>query len=261
MGGLALSGKRFLVTTRTREQAGTFAALLEEQGAQVVCVPTIEIAPPLDWGPLDYEVRELDAVDILILTSANGVSAFFERLFANEQYIGLLRDIDIVAVGPKTAKALKEHGITADIVPADHCAEGIVAELLKRDISAKKILYPRAELARSYLVTHLRNAGAEVVDPIAYRTLAPAENADEIRRLLSHGELDAICFSSSSTFDNLVAMLGNDLRKLLGKTRLFSIGPLTSKTIREHGYPVDLEPAAWTLEALVEAMTAYYCPL
>ncbi len=259
MTSLPLSGKRFLVT-RTREQAGAFATLLEAQGAQAVCVPTIDIVPPLDWGPLDYEVRELDSVDILILTSANGVAAFFERLFENEQYIGLLRNIDVVAVGPKTAQALKEFAVTASIVPEDHCAEGIVAELLKRGVAGKKILYPRAELARSYLVDHLREAGADVADPVAYRTVAPVESRAEICRLLSAGELDAMCFSSSSTFDNLVAMLGNELRELLGETRLFSIGPQTSKTIREHGYTVDLEPAAWTLDALVESMIAYYNP-
>ncbi len=257
MTSLPLSGRRFLVT-RTREQASAFAALLEARGAEAVCVPTIEIVPPANWGPLDYEVRELEDVDILILTSANGVSAFFERLFANEQYIGLLRDIDVVAVGPKTAQALKEYAVTANIVPTDYCAEGIVAELLNRDIVGKKVLYPRAELARPYLVDSLREAGADVADPIAYRTLVPAENADQIRKLLENGVLDAICFSSSSTFDNLVAMLGEDLRELLGETKLFSIGPLTSKTIREHGYTVALEPAAWTLEALVEAMVQYY---
>ena len=257
MTSLPLSGRRFLVT-RTREQASAFAALLEAQGAEAVCVPTIKIVPPANWGPLDYEVRELEDVDILILTSANGVSAFFERLFANEQYVGLLRDIDVVAVGPKTAKALKEYAVTANIVPTDHCAEGIVAELLNRDMTGKKVLYPRAELARPYLVDSLREAGADVADPIAYRTLVPAENTDQIRKLLETAALDAICFSSSSTFDNLIAMLGEDLRELLGETRLFSIGPLTSKTIREHGYTVALEPAAWTLEALVEAMVQYY---
>ncbi len=257
MTSLPLSGRRFLVT-RTREQAGAFVSLLEAQGAEAICVPTIEIVPPVNWGPLDYQVRELEDVDVLILTSANGVAAFFERLFENEQYIGLLRDITVVAVGPKTAKALKEFAITANIVPADHCAEGIVAELLKGDIAGKKVLYPRAELARPYLVDKLREAGADIADPIAYRTLVPAENSDQIRQLLKSSALDAICFSSSSTFDNLVAMLGEELRELLGETRLFSIGPLTSKTIREHGYSVELEPAAWTLEALVEAMVHYY---
>lgn len=257
MAQLPLHGKRFLVT-RTREQARAFIALLEEEGGEAICVPTIEIAPPLNWGPLDYEVRELENVDILILTSTNGVASFFDRLFENEQYIGLLRDISVVAVGPKTAQALKDYAVTADIVPVNHSAEGIIEELLKRDISGKKILYPRAELARPYLADQLRQAGAEVADPVAYRTLSPDDNAAEVRRLLQGGEVDAICFSSSSTFDNLVAMLGDDLRQLLGETRLFSIGPLTSKTIREHGYTVDLEPTAWTLDALVEAMVAYY---
>ncbi len=259
MSARPLAGRKFLVT-RSRAQAAALVALIEEQGGTAICVPTIAIAPPEDYAPLDREIRDLDHVDILILTSANGVEVFFERLFENEQYVGLLKQIQVVAVGPKTGKALAEHAVTADIVPANHCAEGIVEELRKQELAGKKVLYPRAELARSHLVDELRRAGAEVADPVAYRTLMPEENAGAIRRLLERGELDAICLTSSSTFANLAAMLGADLRELLGATRLFSIGPVTSKTIAEHGYHVDLEPASWTLEALVEAMVNYYRP-
>jgi len=252
-----LSGRQFLVT-RSRDQAAAFVSLIEERGGTAICVPTIEIVPPEDYAPLDREIRDLDDVDILILTSANGVSAFFERLFANEQYVGLLNQVQVVSVGPKTDQALAEYAITADLVPANHCAEGIVEELLRQNLAGKKILYPRAALARPYLAEELRRAGAEVADPVAYRTLAPLENAEEIRRLLKSCRLDAICFTSSSTFTNLTAMLGEDLRSLLGTTELFSIGPLTSETIRKRGYRVDLEPAAWTLESLVEAMVGHY---
>ena len=254
---LPLAGKKFLVT-RSQHQAAALVALLAEQGGEAICVPTIDIVAPESWHPLDQEIRNLEDVDILILTSVNGVSAFFERFLENEQYFGLLKAITVVAVGPKTAQALAPYALSADIVPQDHSAEGIVAELLALGVAGKKILYPRAELARPYLVDHLRAGGADVSAPIAYRTVAPRENTEKIRRLLKNQELDAICFSSSSTFDNLLAMLGDELKLLLGKTELFSIGPQTSRTIREHGFEVDLEPSAWTLDALVAAMVEHY---
>ncbi len=257
MRDLPLAGKRFLVT-RPQQQASDFEEKLAVLGAETVCIPTIEIVAPQSWQGLDAALRDLDEFDILILTSSNGVDAFFERLEVAQQYIGLLRQIFVVAVGPKTAAALQSHCISADLVPADHQAEGIVQVLLEYGVAGKRILYPRAEIARPLLVDSLRQAGAEVADPVAYRTVLPGGNAQRIRSCLEQGGLDAICFTSSSTFDNLLAMIGNDLHSLQGETRFFSIGPQTSATIRKHGFAVDLEPQQWTVAALVEAMADYY---
>ena len=252
-----LAGKHFLIT-RPQAQAAPFVRLLEEQGGKAVCVPTIEIVPPKSWAPFDFAMRDLEDFDIVILTSVNGVAAFFERLLATNQYYGTLTDILVVAVGPKTAQAIRANHIRTDLIPEDHRAEGIVAELLKIGVKGKQILYPRAEIARPLIIDSLEAAGAKVVAPVAYRTILPAESQAKIRRLLSKKELDAVCFSSSSTFDNFYTMLGEDLKNLKGETKFFSIGPLTSATIRKHGFEVDLEPPQWTLDALVAAIVNYY---
>ncbi|MEA3545275.1 MAG: uroporphyrinogen-III synthase [Thermodesulfobacteriota bacterium] len=254
---LPLTDKRFLIT-RPQAQAADFVSLLEQQGGTAICIPTIEIVPPESYAPLDFVLRDLDEFDILILTSVNGVEVLFERMLETNQYIGTLTDIFVVAVGPKTAKALERNCLRPDLIPADHRAEGIVAELLKLGVKGKRILYPRAEVVRPLIVDSLQAAGAEVVAPVAYRTVMPVGNGDRIRDLLAMGTLDAICFSSSSTVDNLFAMVGGCLQGLLGETRLFSIGPQTSETIRKHGFKVDLEPKQWTLDALVVAMVGYY---
>lgn len=252
-----LSGRCFLVT-RAQHQAADFVALLEARGAEAICIPTIKIVPPPSLRPLDLAMVDLDEFDIVILTSVNSVEVFFERLLENNQYFGVLTGIQVVAVGPKTAAALMGNHIRADLVPEDHRAEGIVATLLEQGVAGKKILYPRAELARPYLVEQLTAAGAEVTAPVAYRTIVPEENIALLKEQLSQGHFDAICFSSSSTFNNLLTMLGEEASELLGKTRLFSIGPQTSETIRDQGFKVDLEPEQWTLDALVKAMVEYY---
>jgi uroporphyrinogen III methyltransferase/synthase len=252
-----LSGRRFLVT-RDQAHAEDFVAMLENQGAEALCIPTIEIVPPKSWKPLDFAMRDLDEFDILILTSVNGVEVFFERLLENNQYYGVLTDILVVAVGPKTAQAIERNCIHPDLIPEDHRAEGVVDLLVQHGVKGKRVLYPRAEIARPLIIEKLTAAGAEVVAPVAYRTIVPDGSAEKIRALLSQGALDAICFSSSSTFNNLLAMLGDDFTELQGQTKLFSIGPQTSETIRKHGYNVDLEPQQWTLDALVQAMVNYY---
>ena len=256
-GSSPLQGRRFLIT-RAADQARPFAERLEALGAQALCVPTIEIVAPESWQPLDQALYDLEDYQVLILTSVNGVRAFFERLQVTNQYYGLLNRILVVAVGPKTAEAIAGHGIRVDLIPRDHRAEGVVAELLERGVAGKSILYPRAEIARPLLVESLRAAGARVRDPVAYRTVVPPGQAARVRELLQEGRLDAICFTSSSTFENLLSMLGDDLHSLLDMTRLFSIGPQTSETIRRHGFEVALQPEQWTLDALAAAMVDYY---
>jgi uroporphyrinogen III methyltransferase/synthase len=194
----------------------------------------------------------------LILTSANGVAAFFERLRAKDLDLRALAGVEIIAVGPKTAQAIAEYGLKPDLIPVDYRAEGVLAELLARGVEGQRFLYPRTEIARELLPTSLREAGALVDAPVVYRTIAPRNKSAMIRHLLAESELDAICFSSSSTFDNLYALFGDELEQLQGRAAFFSIGPLTSKTIRKHGFKVALEPRHSTLDDLVAAMVDYY---
>ena len=254
---LPLFGKRFLIT-RPRAQAAAFVQLLQKQGAETICIPTIEIAPPEDLKPFDQAVGEIASFDSLILTSANGVEAFFERLAKNQLDVRSLAGVQIIAVGPKTAQAIEQRGLRPDLIPARYQAEGLIEELLEQGVKGKRFLYPRAEIARTLIIDSLQAAGAEVVAPVAYRTVRPTGKEEMIRHLLSAGELDAICFSSSSTFDNLLAMFGDELRELQGRAEFFSIGPLTSGTINKHGFKVALEPKKSTLDDLVAAMVEYY---
>ncbi len=254
---LPLFGKRFLIT-RPRAQAASFVQLLQQQGAETICLPTIDIVPPQDPAPFDAALQQLSSFQSLVLTSANAVGQFFARLAANKLDLRSLAGVQIVAVGPKTAQAIEAHGLRPDLVPQDYRAEGVVEELLAQGVAGKRILYPRAEIARTLICDELTRAGAEVVAPVAYRTVAPEGKAEMIRHLLGAGEIDAICFSSSSTFDNLLTMLGPELKELQGRAAFFSIGPQTSATIRKHGFEVALEPENSTLDDLVAAMVEYY---
>jgi uroporphyrinogen III methyltransferase/synthase len=252
-----LAGRSFLVT-RARPQAESFAQLLEAQGAEAICIPTIEIVAPQSWQALDLALRELEDFDLVVLTSVNGVRAFLERLQVAHQNDGLPTRLQVVAVGPKTAAALEQNHVRPDLVPSDYRAEGVVDALQRLGVKNKRVLYPRAELARTMIIDGLTEAGAEVVAPVAYRTLVPEGSSAKIRSLLEQDRLDGICFSSPSTFNNLLRMLDGDLPQRAGVPRLFSIGPQTSKAIRAHGYQVDLEPEQSTLDALVRALVAYY---
>ena len=74
-----LAGKRILIT-RARHQAGRLAEALEELGAEVLRLPTIEIIPPETYAHLDAVLEVISGFDWLIVTSANGAAALADRM-------------------------------------------------------------------------------------------------------------------------------------------------------------------------------------
>ena len=157
------SGQRVLVT-RAAEQAPALTAALIEVGIEPVVVSTIAIVPPPTFDELDQAIAELDQFDYLILTSVNAVNAFFDRLAARGQTTDALVNLRTVAVGPKSAEAIAARGVIVDLVPEDYRAEGVVA-LLKEHVSGKRLLYPKAALARDLIPAELTAAGAKVIAP------------------------------------------------------------------------------------------------
>ncbi|MBE0575430.1 MAG: uroporphyrinogen-III C-methyltransferase [Desulfuromonadales bacterium] len=250
-----LSGRRVLVT-RAAEQATELTTALEELGAEAIVVPTIEIIPPASFAELDQAINELGYIDYLVLTSVNAVSAFFDRLTVQGYDARALAGLQTVAVGPKSAEALASHGVNADLMPEDYRAEGIVA-LLKDRVFGKRLLYPKAALARNLITAELTAAGAEVIAPVAYASAPPVSAAENLRHALAD-RLDLLTFTASSTVQNFVDLLDAEQLSLAQKIPVASIGPLTSKTARDLGFKVVIEPIDSTLDDLVEAIGNYF---
>jgi uroporphyrinogen III methyltransferase/synthase len=252
----ALSGRRVLVT-RSAEQAPTLAAALREIGAEPVVVPMIEIVPPPSFVELDQAIAELDQIDYLVLTSVNAVSAFSDRL--TQVGAAIPSHLTTVAVGPKSAAAMMARGIEANLVPDDYSAEGVVA-LLKEKVAGKRILYPKAGLARDLIPTELGKAGAEVIDPVAYSSAPPNDAPAKLKAALNTG-LELLTFTASSTVDNFVTLLDSESLALAKQIPVASIGPLTSATARELGFNVVIEPEKSTLDEMAEAIARYFVQL
>ena len=248
-----LFGRRVLVT-RDQQQSRGLAGLLEAAGAEAICVPTVRIAPPDCWSGLDREIAALTGTDYLILTSVNGVTAFFERLAAAGLDSRALHGVQIVAVGPKTAAGLTVHGLKADLIPRRFQAEGILDLLRQRDLKGRRILYPRSSLARDLLGDALRRAGARVEAPVAYRTEPAPEEAVRLRQLLETDQLDAVTFTSASTVDNCLALLDAEGRQRLGQLVIAAIGPLTAAALKAQGMTAGVEAAEASCESLVSAL-------
>ena len=256
--GQPLAGKHIAIT-RPREQAAALAERLEALGARVTLLSAIRIAPVEDYAPLDAAIARLNSYDWLVFTSVNGVRAFAERLAATGHSWadrGLTR---VAAIGPATAHALGDAGVSVDLTPDEYVAEGILEGLGM--VAGQRLLLARADIARRSLADGLRLRGAEVEEVAAYRTVAEPVAPDLLRHVLLEDRVDAITFTSSSTvrglLDGLNAM-GRDPRVTLDGVALAAIGPITAATLREHGLTPAFVAEEYTIPGLTSALVAYF---
>ncbi|ABR46304.1 uroporphyrin-III C-methyltransferase [Alkaliphilus metalliredigens QYMF] len=249
---LPLHGQRILVT-RTREQASQLSTKLKALGGDVVEYPTIEIRPAQDIEGVNAKLKRIHQGDYIIFTSVNGVKAFFERLKALKMDVREMGPGKLVAIGPATAKALEEKGLLVEVIPETYVAEGII-DCLKESIKeGDKVFLPRANIARKALNEGLEALGAQVEEIEIYETVLPVQGEQHLRELLVEG-IDWITFTSSSTVQNFMDLLGKEDRHLLESVKIASIGPITGKTAKKLGLPVDVQAKEYTIAGLVQAM-------
>jgi uroporphyrinogen III methyltransferase/synthase len=229
-----------VAVTRARAQSSGLASRLRELGAEVVEAPAIRIVP------IEGPAPDVERYDTVCLTSPNGARLLFERLARSGRDARALAGARVAAIGPGTAAALRDHGVIAELVPDQFVAEALVETLAA--LPVKRALVARAAGARDVLPQALRDRGAEVDVLELYETVAePLSGA----QLAAVRRADYVTFTSSSTVRFLVAAAGP---KLAEGTRIVSIGPVTSATLREHGLEPDVEASRHDVGGLVEAL-------
>ncbi len=251
-----LFGRR-IVVTRTRQQASALSGKLMALGADVIEAPTIQIVPPDDYGPIDAALRRIADYDWLVLTSVNGVDAMIERMRACGLDARALAGVRIAAIGSATADRLREAFLEPELIPEKFVAEALADEIIRLgDVSGKRFLLLRADIARPALRDALTAAGAACEDLDIYRTVRADALPPEVAEGIPGGRIDWITFTSSSTFTNFWELLDEDARGALSGVRLASIGPITSDTIREAGLEPTIEATEHTIPGLVEVIRA-----
>ena len=250
---------RVIAVTRAAEQAGALTALLEAAGARVLLVPTIEIGPPDSWAPLDAALADAAEYRWVIFTSANGVEMVRRRLAGAGHGAEVLAKTRTAAIGPATAAALREWGLSVDVVPGEYVAEALAERLRPLIRPGDRVLLPRAAETRDLLVRELAAMGARVDEVPAYRTRPAAPAAARLREAILTRSLDVVTFTSSSTVRNCAALFDpGELARLLAGVHVACIGPVTRATAAEFGLEVDIVPGAYTIPALAGAIAAYF---
>lgn len=272
-----LFGRR-IVVTRSRAQASSLVEKIAAAGGEPIEFPVIRIVPPESYQALDNALRRLGegsrdrgdgrcqggGYDWVVFTSANGVAAVVERLFALGLDVRAFAGAKLAAIGDETARALANHGLRVDLVPGEFVAEGLLEAFGgAAAVRGQKILLARAAEARAVLPETLRSWGAVVDEVAAYRTAADAGDAAMLCEQLEAGRVDAITFASSLTVRNFqkaldeVAGTGTAAR-LSQRAAVFCIGPVTADTARELGFGVAGVANPYTIDGLMEVLTSFF---
>jgi uroporphyrinogen III methyltransferase / synthase len=238
---------RTVAVTRARAQTSGLARRLRELGAHVVQTPVIRIRPLSDRAA---PPPDLSPYDLLCVTSPTGVACLFERLAAGGLDARALAGAHVAAIGPGTAHALADHGISADIVPERSVAESLVEALAELPI--RRALVARARAARDVLPDALRARGVEVDVLALYETVAEPLSPPA---LAAARAADYITFTSSSTVRFFLDAAGGSAELSAG-TRIVSIGPVTAAALREHGLEPHVQAQRHDVEGLVGALLA-----
>lgn len=243
-----LHSKRIIVT-RARAQSSSLVDSLEQLGAQVIECPSIKIVPK-NSSELKNAISKLDTYTHLVFTSQNAVQIFMDELLLKAD-VRKLSHLKIASIGEATSNELLKYGIKYDLMPQRYIAEEL-GQLLIEDVDANcNILLPRAEGAREVLIEMLEKV-CKVDEVKIYKAEIETLDEDTLEEL-SKGA-DYITFTSSSTVSNFYNMLDDNLIDKLNETKIISIGPITSETIRQHGKIVYAEASVYNIQGILETI-------
>ncbi|MDP2912658.1 MAG: uroporphyrinogen-III synthase, partial [Candidatus Omnitrophota bacterium] len=147
-------------------------------------------------------------------------------------------------------------GIRPDYIPPRFIAETVVRHFRNmrfKGAARPKALILRAKKARDILPKGLRRSGFTVRIIDLYDTVIPAGSREALEQALAL-RVDLVTFTSSSTVENFIHLLGDDYRRKLSGVGFASIGPVTSRTLEKFGLKPDIEAKTYTIEGLVDAM-------
>jgi uroporphyrinogen III methyltransferase/synthase len=222
---------------------------LNALGAEVITRPVIRVTDPPDWAPVDAALDELDQYDWLVFSSANGVDYLFRRLHERGGDVRRVGQAKLAAIGSGTEERLARYSLRADLVPDQFVAESL-AEALVADVRGRRILVARTNRGRQLLADELERAGARVDQIVVYGSVDVEEPDPSMVAALLSGEIDWVTITSSAIARSAIRLYGDALRH----SRLASIGPMTSATLRELGYEPAAEASPHSTAGLIDAI-------
>ncbi|MEU9412605.1 uroporphyrinogen-III synthase [Streptomyces sp. NPDC048281] len=256
----------FTVGVTAARRADELGALLQRRGAVVLHAPALRIVPLADDGELLGATKEIidQAPDIVVATTAIGFRGWVEAADGwgfGEQLLQRLRNVELLARGPKVKGAIRAAGLTEEWSPSSESMAEVLDRLLEEGVEGRRIAVQLHGEPLPGFVESLRAAGAEVVPVPVYRWMPP-EDLGPVDRLLDavvSRSVDAITFTSAPAAASLVSraehrgLLGDLLAALGHDVVPACVGPVTALPLQALGVDT-VQPERFRLGPLVQLL-------
>lgn len=248
---------RVIAVPESRE-LDVFAGLLTRRGAKVLRCPLISILDAPDPKPAIAWVNRfcLGEFDDLVLMTGEGLRRLLSCI---SQHAPTLRPLFVDELGrvrkfvrgPKPAKALRELGLTAEVIVSPATTPGVIEALCNAgDLNGRVIgVQHYGTEPNLLLMDFLREAGAKAREVYPYVYADDSADLEVLKLIdrLAANEVDAIAFTSQAQVDRLFkiaaqAQLEVLLLNGLRQTMVAAVGPVTAASLEEHGVTVDAVP-------------------
>ncbi len=248
---------RHIILLRSSARMSRVVRWFENWGAVAEMVPVSRLAEADNYEVVDTAIRRLNRYDWMILTSGEAVSYWFRRMYQLGVDVRQIR-AKIAVVGPETAMAVREQGLVPELMSTtDYSQEGMARAFEEVPLRGALVLFAGGQLNRKFLADELRGRGALVDEVVLYHNvLVPLPLS--LHHAIRAERPDAILFTASSQVEYLVEQLSLDDRRHLSHIPAFSIGPLTTRTLRHYGVEPAGEAAQPSLRLLAERVRDYY---
>ena len=242
---MPLFGKNILVT-RNRDKQEEITSKIIEFGGQAINIPFINIEY------LDFEMPDLSKYSTLLFNSLNSVIGFMRKI----KDMRVLGHLKIGVVGKKTDEEMKKYRIIPDFYPKEYTVEKLASESVNFTEEGENILFIVSNLSpvneEKYTELYKRNYDKLVV----YNTHKLKIDSEKAKKYVK--ESDILMFLSSSTFESFADSIhlseNDEMKEMLSKKILASIGPVTTKTIEKYGLKVEIEAEEYTENGLLRAI-------
>ncbi|MBN2805650.1 MAG: uroporphyrinogen-III synthase [Prolixibacteraceae bacterium] len=249
---------RIFISTRPKNQNEDLRRLIENEGAQLLEMPTIDLQPVVLGEKETALFRQLDQFSWIVFTSPSGIHFFFHFLKAITGSYHMPASVKIAVVGKKTEQLLPEYGHESTLTNPGNTGAELAVEMKKAINASDRLLFPEGSLARG-IVAEALSAVAPCTSLLVYQNNMPEVIDQEILQEIILNHYDAIILTSPSGFINLIHALPADFDQK--QLRLICIGTTTEAEVRSNGL-IPLATAVMSnAQGIVQTILEVYQPV
>ncbi len=197
---------QLILNTRPAHQQAELSGLLEQEGAQILSFPVIEIVAHESAITRQRLTRQLSAYDILLFVSRNAVDHAF-RYIDNTQF---KPGVCFGVIGTATRSALAQWVKQLDsclLAGAPYSSETLLEADALQQVRGKRVLIVRGQEGRNLLGEELSARGAEVDYCEVYRRTLPRCAASDFYRLVEKAFPTLVILTSNEGMHNLFELV------------------------------------------------------